>query len=192
MLKQKVFIASAGSAKGLASELKKQMEKFNKEKKEDYWEICPWFDKKSKLKERGPSILEGLIAECKLTDLAVIILTGDDLKKRGTIEEMAPRDNCIFEAGLFMGGLGLERNRSIIVTTVEKDALPVDLQSVHYIRIDGEAIKTPKGLREEMRKLALELNLHAQCLEEPPKRPRLPFYTSKELFARENAQERNG
>lgn len=193
MLRQKVFIACAGSAKGLAIELKKQMEKLYKEKKEDFWEIHPWFDEKSKLrKEYGPSILEGLIEECKVTDLAVILMTEDDLKISGTAEEMVPRDNCIFEAGLFMGGLGLERNRCVIATTVKEKGLPIDLQSVHYIGINGDAIKSQKGLREEMRNLALALNLHAQGLTTPPKRPFLPIYTPEELIARERPEEEGG
>lgn len=193
MPRKSVFIASAGSAKGLASELKKQMEILKNEENEDFWEIHPWFDDNSQLrKEYGPSILEGLIKECKLTDLAVIILTGDDLKIRKTVKEMVPRDNCIFEAGLFMGGLGLERNRCIIVTTVEQNQLPIDLQSVHYIQIDGAAIIEEIGLHEEMRKLALALYLHAQGLKEPPKRPFLPLYSAEELFARERPENEGG
>jgi hypothetical protein len=193
MLKKTVFIASAGSAKGLASELKKQMEKIGEEKEVDFWEIHPWFDEESELrKEYGPSILEGLIKECKLTDLAVILLTGDDLKIAKTVKEMVPRDNCIFEAGLFMGGLGLERNRCVIATTVDKDQLPVDLQSVHYIRIDGKATESNSGLREEMRKLAKALFLHSQGLKDPPKRPFLPFYSAEELFKRERPENEGG
>ncbi len=193
MPKHRVFIASAGSAKKLAIELKKAMESIEKKDAEDVWEIVPWFDETSPLRlQYGLSILEGLIKECKRTDLAVILMTEDDLKVSDDKMAMVPRDNCIFEAGLFMGGLGLQRDRSVILTSVEKSNLPVDLQSVHYIRIDKRKLEDDAGLKQAAEDHANDLYRHAKELKTPPKRPVLPIYTPEQLIELEKPESKGG
>lgn len=55
------------------------------------------------------SFLEGLLNECQSADFAVMVLSPDDITKSRNIVEASPRDNIIFEAGLFMGALGRKR-----------------------------------------------------------------------------------
>jgi hypothetical protein len=57
-----------------------------------------------------------------------------------------PRDNCVFEAGLFTGGLSLETERTFLLTSVEKplDVLPSDLAGLGHTQI-----KEPGGEAEE-------------------------------------------
>lgn len=197
----RIFIASSGNAKPLAKCLQEEMNslevelKKNSGKEEKFWMPVPWFDEDSELRKKyGPSILEGLIKECENIDLAVILLTEDDIiLSHGSEEkERIPRDNCIFEAGLFMGGLGLERDRCVIVTSVAQMSLPDDLQSVHYIPFDSEAAKDPVSRKKVAETIAFELHLHAQNLTVPPKRPFLNIYTPEELVGREKPKSQGG
>lgn len=60
------------------------------------------------------------------SDFAVLVLTPDDTVTSRRLEQPAPRDNCIFELGLFMGALG--RNRTYIVKPRDSDIkIPTDL-----------------------------------------------------------------
>jgi hypothetical protein len=53
--------------------------------------------------------LESLVKALELADFAVLILTPDDLTDRRGAEANSPRDNVIFELGLFIGRLGRQR-----------------------------------------------------------------------------------
>src|SRR3954447_14498794 len=60
----------------------------------------------------GTTIIERLAQEADRFDFAVVILTPDDLlasQARPDGEGLTPRDNVIFELGLFMGSLGRTR-----------------------------------------------------------------------------------
>ncbi len=77
------------------------------------------------------SSLESLLRAAKEYDFAALVLTPDDLVmniKRGT-EKDCPRDNVVFELGLFMGAFG--RKRTFIVYNRDKQIdLPTDLAGV--------------------------------------------------------------
>jgi predicted nucleotide-binding protein len=53
--------------------------------------------------------IESLLAKVKASDFAVLVVTPDDIVASWDIETPAPRDNVVFELGLFMGLLGRER-----------------------------------------------------------------------------------
>jgi len=75
------------------------------------------------------TIIESLVDISREFDCAVLVLTPDDMvAKRGAAAE-APRDNIVFEAGLFTGTLG--RARTFLVYCRDaKLALPSDLAGV--------------------------------------------------------------
>jgi|GEM_PF-7091822 len=75
------------------------------------------------------STLESLTSKLKDFDFAILILTPDDITvSRGT-KKYSPRDNVLFELGLFMGALG--RNNVFIVMDREaKIKLPSDLDGL--------------------------------------------------------------
>ena len=56
--------------------------------------------------------LENLVAVLPKFDFAVLVLTGDDLTTSRHIKTASPRDNVVFETGLFMGRIGRERTFS--------------------------------------------------------------------------------
>lgn len=53
--------------------------------------------------------VESLLEAVRKSDFAVLVLAPEDTVISREVEKMAPRDNCIFELGLFMGALGRER-----------------------------------------------------------------------------------
>lgn len=84
--------------------------------------------------------LENLVAATRSFDFAVLVLTPDDLvHKRGATGSI-PRDNVVFELGLFMGALGRERT-FMVYCRDEKLDLPSDLAGItsatYAKRIDG-------------------------------------------------------
>jgi len=80
------------------------------------------------------NILEKLFLACKTDDFAVVLLTKDDFKVVNGSQYLAiPRDNCIFELGLFIGALGLDATRCFMVTSLPSSCLPSDLAATIYI-----------------------------------------------------------
>jgi preprotein translocase subunit SecD len=67
-----------------------------------------------------------------MADFAVLIVTGDDIIESRGQTHATPRDNVIFELGLFMGALG--RQRTFIVADQEsKPRMPSDLAGLTWL-----------------------------------------------------------
>jgi hypothetical protein len=73
--------------------------------------------------------LESLLRAVKEFDFAVLALTPDDLVQKRSVSRNSPRDNVLFELGLFMGALGRERTYIVHCRDVLID-LPTDLAGV--------------------------------------------------------------
>ena len=79
--------------------------------------------------ECSSTTIEDLMRMTRETDFAVIVLTPDDVVKSRGRRKVSPRDNVIFELGLFMGALA--RNRTYIVIPKGLDIkIPTDLLGV--------------------------------------------------------------
>jgi hypothetical protein len=73
--------------------------------------------------------LESLVAAIDDYDFATLVLTPDDLLEKRDVTGRCPRDNVLFELGLFMGALG--RNRTFIVHSRSAPLLlPSDLAGI--------------------------------------------------------------
>lgn len=88
----------------------------------------------------GQTIIESLVDVAVRCDFAVLVLTPDDvLVKRGE-EAFTPRDNIVFEVGLFTGALGRARTFMVYCRN-SKLHLPTDLLGVTAVayshRSDG-------------------------------------------------------
>jgi hypothetical protein len=57
----------------------------------------------------GQGTLESLVKIIDRFDFAILVLTPDDLVQSRNTAVQAPRDNVLFELGLFMGGIGRDR-----------------------------------------------------------------------------------
>jgi predicted nucleotide-binding protein with TIR-like domain len=73
--------------------------------------------------------LETLVSALERFDFAILALTADDLTRGRGSEQNSPRDNVLFELGLFIGGLGRSRVFMVIDRTA-KLKLPSDLAGI--------------------------------------------------------------
>ena len=122
-----IFIASSSESKPLAQALETKLKaSLNPSTDPAEWgfEINIW----------GPDtlppsedILDSLITNAKNSDFLVVLLAEDDVAQKKDQTVSVPRDNAIFELGLFMGALGLQPGRCFMVSSVAKGALPSDL-----------------------------------------------------------------
>lgn len=93
--------------------------------------------------ELGLTFVEGLTQALSRFDFAVLVLTSDDIIQSRSTEGFGPRDNVIFELGLFMGRLG--RGRTFILQQSGATLkIPSDLSGVttaqyFWPRNDGNA-----------------------------------------------------
>lgn len=79
----------------------------------------------------GPTILEELVQASRACLGAVMLLTRDD-ELAGTAALAAPRDNVIFEMGMFMEAKGRER---VLVVLEEGAKLPADIGGGIYLSL---------------------------------------------------------
>ena len=77
----------------------------------------------------GEGTLESLVNILDDFDFAALVLTPDDLLTSRNESSSAPRDNVLFELGLFMGALGRKRT-FIIYDRSAKLKMPSDLAGV--------------------------------------------------------------
>ena len=57
----------------------------------------------------GRTFIDTLVKSLSRFDFAILVLTPDDLVTSREVESLSPRDNLLFESGLFMGRLGPSR-----------------------------------------------------------------------------------
>lgn len=145
------------------------------------------------------STLQNLIDNCQTCDFAVLFFTRDDDKPaKGNFEYnplnifKGPRDNMIFEAGLFVGGLGLDPTRCILVSSVEENALPSDIKGVTYIKIKEPPPPEPpycrlseEWCREHLQGVLESVIYSVNSYGEFLYRPYLKILTKRELAERE-------
>lgn len=83
--------------------------------------------------ECSKTTIEDLMALSRATDFAVLVLTPDDVTRSRGRANHSPRDNVIFEIGLFMGAIA--RDRTFIVAPKGKDLkIPTDLLGITFLR----------------------------------------------------------
>lgn len=115
--KPTVFIGS--STEGLAAA------RLLKDSLEPELEVVLWNEN---LFELGEDTLTSLLKFVSVFDFGVFVLGADDLVKSRTLRGPSPRDNVVFELGLFMGALGRRRAFPVILPPKKgKLKLPSDL-----------------------------------------------------------------
>jgi hypothetical protein len=75
------------------------------------------------------SVLADLLEIRNKADHAAFFLTGDDVRRSRKRQAAVPRDNLVFELGLFMGALGPDRVFAI-APYMERPSLPSDLLGI--------------------------------------------------------------
>lgn len=117
--------------------------------------------------------LETLVQDAPTFDFSLIIAHGDDrLDSRGSEGTLAPRDNVIFELGLFFGVLGRKRTFFLFNRT-RPPKLPTDIAGVTaltYANRDDGNLRAALGpacqqIRAQIEKLGFKNNPHRTAVD---------------------------
>lgn len=127
MMKRRLFVGSSGKNLNIAESIKKHIDAVCS----DWLDVQVWAS--SDVFELSKGTLESLIKASHEYDYGVFVAAKDDILWKKWIPRWIGRDNVLFEAGLFMGSLGL--NRAFMVTNV---SLPSDFDGVTTIRFRGK------------------------------------------------------
>ena len=118
MIKPSVFIGSSSEGLSFARAVRSSLT--------DDAEITMWNEGLFGL---GSTFIETLVNALPRFDFAILVLTPDDLISSRDLEMLSPRDNVIFELGLFMGRLG--RSRTFILHQANaRLKIPSDLSGI--------------------------------------------------------------
>ena len=85
--------------------------------------------------------IEDLLKFADSSDFAILLMTADDMTISRGRRKKTPRDNVVFELGLFMGAIG--RDRTFIASPRKVDLkLPTDLLGVTHLTYEADGPKT--------------------------------------------------
>jgi hypothetical protein len=140
-MKPRIFLGSSGQQEKLLQALTRGLQ--------DIADVDPW----TAVFNPGVSTLDRLVELTREVDFAAFVFAQDDWTTKGTSPEAAagqasPRDNVVFEAGLFGGALGIRRT---FILHAEGAKLPTDLLGLTSIRYDPDT--TPAIVRQINQKL---------------------------------------
>jgi len=153
-MKPSIFIGSSSEALALAKAIKGVL------KNDFHVEI--WNER---LFELGEDTLNNFLRFIQCYDFALLVLTGDDFAKIRGKRVKSPRDNVVFELGLFMGALGRRRAFPIVSPTQRKGVeTPSDLLGNTAVYLSKGYTKNPMhvALKNELVKLIATLKERSQ------------------------------
>lgn len=128
-MKRRLFIGSSKKSQSVADSIKKGIDASCL----DWLEVQVWAD--SDVFEMGRGTLESLVKASHEFDYGVFVAAKDDVVFKKRVLRWTARDNVLFEIGLFIGSLGL--NRAFVVSTT---SLPSDLNGVTTLRYRGKQL----------------------------------------------------
>jgi hypothetical protein len=91
--------------------------------------------------------MTSLLQAAEQYDFAALVATGDDMTESRGKTDVAPRDNVIFELGLFMGALGLDRVM-VLCPSDPPIRLPSDIAGI--TRLPSYSTRSDGNLRAAM------------------------------------------
>jgi hypothetical protein len=178
-----VFIASSGRAKELGTALRNKLVKGGCANA-DTWHIDTF--------HADGNTLRTLLKAAEQHDYAVVFLTKDDVGYKGTpaINEKplnVPRDNCLFELGLFIAALGIKPRRCFFATSLSEESLPSDLRGETYCKIlEPDDLSDTEKCAASVNGAYIEIETLVKrhgCYTE---RPTIPITRSSELLSLED------
>ena len=140
-MKPRIFLGSSGEQEKLLQALTRGLR--------DIADVEPW----TAVFNPGISTLDRLVELTGEVDFAAFVFAQDDWTMKGVSPDAAsgqasPRDNVVFEAGLFGGALGMRRT---FILHANGAKLPTDLLGLTSIRYDPDT--TPSVVRQVNQKL---------------------------------------
>src|SRR4249919_3958442 len=138
MNKPRIFLGSSGKQAKLLQAIKRGLE--------DVANVEPW----TTTFNPGRSTLDRLVELSQDVDFAAFVFAQDDWTTTDASQSgvASPRDNVVFEAGLFGGALGIRRT---FILHANGAKLPTDLLGLTSIRYDPDT--TPAIVRQINQKL---------------------------------------
>jgi hypothetical protein len=135
-MKPRIFLGSSGQQEKLLRALTRGLQ--------DVADVEPW----TTVFNPGVSTLDRLVELTREVDFAAFVFAQDDWTTKGASPDAAsgeasPRDNVVFEAGLFGGALGIRRT---FILHAQGAKLPTDLLGLTSIRYDPDT--TPAIVRQ--------------------------------------------
>ena len=135
-MKPRIFLGSSGQQEKLVTALTRGLQ--------DIADVDPW----TSVFNPGVSTLERLVELTREVDFAAFVFAQDDWTTKGASPDAAsgqasPRDNVVFEAGLFGGALGVRRT---FILHANGARLPTDLLGLTSIRYEPDT--TPAVVRQ--------------------------------------------
>lgn len=145
----KVFIASSESSIGVADLVADRLQKTSNVK------VRVWDEGVFTLNQ---GVLDRLLNVIDEFDFAVMIWGPDDVMKSKGAAAASPRDNVIFESGLFMGRLGKDRV-FIVCDSHGNVKIPSDFAGITLVHYDGSKVKEEgeSAIRSASDKVAAEI-----------------------------------
>ena len=136
--KPRIFLGSSGKQAALLEAIMRGLA--------DVAEVEPWMTTFNP----GRSTLDRLVELSQEVDFAAFVFAQDDWTTTEATQsgEAAPRDNVVFEAGLFGGALGIRRT---FILHAHGSKLPTDLLGLTSVRYD------PAGGDDEVRAITEKL-----------------------------------
>src|SRR6185295_9170691 len=138
MSKPRIFLGSSGKQEKLLEDLTRGLE--------DIADVEPWTTSFNP----GTTTLERLLELTREVDFAAFVFAQDDWTSRSspattesTPGQASPRDNVVFEAGLFGGVLGMRRT---FILHASGAKLPTDLLGLTSVRYDGSTAVAEVGI----------------------------------------------
>jgi hypothetical protein len=175
MEKSRVFIASSSRTLTLAEKLRDELQT-------EYCEAILWAEEGRR--QPGATIIEMLEHAAEKYDFAVIILAKDDVIVRNAGDAAKARDNCVFEAGLFIAHL--TRERCFLVNSVNQQDLPSDLAGIISIPFtEPDRLYDRDACAEAVRKVSVDLKDSIQRLGRAAVHMKISLLTVDEVFDRE-------
>ena len=140
-MKPRIFLGSSGQQEKLLDAVAEGLQ--------DIADVEPW----TTVFNPGVSTLDRLVELTGQVDFAAFIFAQDDWTAQGAEAadgQAAPRDNVVFEAGLFGGALGIRRT---FILHANGAKLPTDLLGLTSIRYDPDTTPaTVAEINEKLRK----------------------------------------
>ena len=143
MDKPRILLGSSGKQQKMLQALTKGLE--------EVAHVEPW----TTTFNPGTTTLERLVELTRQVDFAAFVFAQDDWTAAGvsvpdpaTSGQASPRDNVVFEAGLFGGVLGMRRT---FILHARGSKLPTDLLGLTCVRYDATAAET-KAICQTLRK----------------------------------------
>src|SRR6187455_683357 len=126
-MKPRVFLGSSAQQEKLLQALTRGLQ--------DIADVDPW----TTVFNPGVSTLDRLVQLTREVDFAAFVFAQDDWTMKGASPDKAsgeasPRDNVVFEAGLFGGALGIRRT---FILHANGAKLPTDLLGLTTVRYDS-------------------------------------------------------